>query len=170
MGRVLETDRLSLRHLTVDDAAFMLELLNDPSFIRNIGDRGVRTEEQARRYVLDGPVDSYARHGYGLYLVELRSTGEPIGICGLVKRDYLDDPDVGFAFLPRFWLQGYARESAAAVKEYAFGVLGVPRVVAITSTDNTGSMRVLERIGLRFDRMITPPGREEQLRFFTTDA
>jgi RimJ/RimL family protein N-acetyltransferase len=168
--KVLETERLSLRLLEADDAAFMLELLNDPSFIRNIGDRGVRTEAQARQYLLDGACASYARHGYGLYLVELKSTGEPIGICGLVKRDYLDDPDIGFAFLPRFWLEGYAYESATAVKAHAFGVLGVPRLLAITSPDNVGSMRVLEKIGLRFERMITPPGREEEIRLFTSDS
>jgi RimJ/RimL family protein N-acetyltransferase len=168
--RVLETARLSLRHLTTGDAAFMLELLNDPAFIRNIGDRGVRSEADARQYLLSGPVASYARHGYGLYLVEIRATGEPAGICGLVKRDYLDDPDVGFAFLPRFRLSGYAHESAGAVKEHALHALGVPRVVAIVSPHNAGSIRVLEKIGLRFDRMITPPGREGELRLFTTDA
>jgi RimJ/RimL family protein N-acetyltransferase len=168
--RVLETERLSLRQLAADDAAFMLELLNDPSFILNIGDRGVRTEDDARRYVLNGPAASYAKHGYGLYLVELKATGEPIGICGLVKRDYLDDPDVGFAFLPRFRLTGYAYESAAAVSAYAFGTLGVQRVLAIAAPDNAGSQRVLEKIGLRFERMITPPGESREIRLFTSDG
>jgi len=168
--RVLETERLSLRQLAADDAAFMLELLNDPSFILNIGDRGVRTEDDARRYVLNGPAASYAKHGYGLYLVELKATGEPIGICGLVKRDYLDDPDVGFAFLPRFRLTGYAYESATAVSAYAFGTLGVQRVLAIAAPDNAGSQRVLEKIGLRFERMITPPGESREIRLFTSDG
>ncbi|NJD32903.1 MAG: GNAT family N-acetyltransferase [Gammaproteobacteria bacterium] len=167
--RVLETERLSLRLLTEGDAAFMLGLLNEPSFLRNIGDRGVRTEAAARRYLREGAIASYAQHGYGLWLVELKSTGEPIGICGLVKRDYLDDPDVGFAFLPAFWMKGYAAESAAAVKHHAFTALGVTRVLAITSPDNTGSIRVLEKIGLRFDRMIAPPGKDEQVRLFTSD-
>jgi RimJ/RimL family protein N-acetyltransferase len=167
---VIETARLKLRRLAAEDAAFMLELLNEPSFIRNIGDRGVRTEPQALRYLLDGPVASYVRHGYGLYLVELRATGERAGICGLVKRDYLDDADVGFAFLPHFWRQGYAYESAQAVKSYAFETLGLPRVLAITSPDNLGSMRVLEKIGLRYERMIRPPGDGGEVRLFTSDA
>ncbi len=166
---ILETERLRLRHLTLDDAAFMLRLLNEPSFIRNIGDRGVRTEAEARQYLENGALASYGQYGYGLYLVELRTSGEALGICGLVKRDYLDDPDVGFAFFPEFWLKGYAYESAAAVKAHAFDVLGVKRVLAITSPGNLGSIRVLEKIGLRFERMITPPGREETLRLFMSE-
>lgn len=167
--KILETGRLSLRHLEAGDAAFMLQLLNEPSFIRNIGDRGVRTRAEALRYTLEGPVASYKRHGYGLYLVELSATGEPIGICGLVKRDYLADPDIGYAFLPGFWRQGYAVESAAAVKAHAVAVLGITRLLAITSPDNASSVRVLEKIGFRFDRLIKPPGRDETLRLFTTD-
>jgi RimJ/RimL family protein N-acetyltransferase len=167
---VLDTDRLSLRRLEAADAPFMLRLLNEPSFIRNIGDRGVRTEEAALRYTLDGPVASYERHGYGLYLVELKSTGEPAGICGLVKRDYLEHPDIGFAFLPEYWQQGYAFESAAAVKAHAFDVLRVPRLLAITSPGNTSSIRLLEKIGLGFVGMISPPGRDEELRLFSIDG
>jgi RimJ/RimL family protein N-acetyltransferase len=167
--RVLDTDRLSLRHLEAADAAFMLQLLNDPSFIRNIGDRGVRTEQAARQYTLDGPIASYQRHGYGLYLVELKSTGEPAGICGLVKRDYLEDPDIGFAFLPAYWHQGYAFESAVAVKAHAFDVLHLPRLLAITSPGNSSSIRLLEKLGLGFQRMITPPGRDEVLRLFSIE-
>lgn len=167
---VLETDRLRLRHLSpATDAAFMLRLLNDASFIRNIGDRGVRTEADASRYVADGPAASYARHGFGLYLVESREDGEPLGICGLVQRDYLDDPDIGFAFLPEHGRRGYGYESAAAVKAHAFGNLGVRRLLAITSIDNEPSIRLLGKIGLRFERMISPPGRAEVLRLFTTD-
>jgi len=167
---MLETDRLRLRHLSpVADAAFMLRLLNDPSFIRNIGDRGVRSEADASRYVADGPAASYARHGFGLYLVELREDDGPLGICGLVQRDYLDDPDIGFAFLTEHGRRGYGFESAAAVKAYAFGKLGVRRLLAITSIDNEPSIRLLGRIGLRFDRMIAPPDRTEVLRLFTTD-
>jgi RimJ/RimL family protein N-acetyltransferase len=167
---VIDTARLRLRRLGDEDAAFMLELLNDPAFIRNIGDRGVRSEADAIRYLRDGPIASYARHGYGLYLVELRDTGEAAGICGLVKRDYLEDVDVGFAFLPRFRRQGYALESASAVRSYAMGALGLTRLLAITSPDNTDSIRVLERIGLRFARMVRPPGDGGEVRLFTSDA
>lgn len=167
---MLTTARLALRHLEDRDGPFMLRLLNDPAFIRNIGDRGVRSEEQALRYTREGPVASYLKHGYGLYLVELLGSGEPIGICGLVKRDYLDDPDIGFAFLPEFGRQGYGFESAAAVKDYALETLRVPRLLAITSQDNFASIRLLEKIGLTFERMISPPGRDEVLRLFSTSG
>lgn len=167
---VIETARLRLRRLADGDAAFMLELLNDPAFIRNIGDRGVRSECDAVRYLRDGPISSYARYGYGLYLVELRGTGEPAGICGLVRRDYLEDADLGFAFLPKFRRQGYALESASAVKAHALGALALPRLLAITSPDNEDSIRVLEKIGLRFDRMLRPPGDGGEVRLFTTDG
>ncbi len=168
--RVLETERLVIRHLVPGDAAFMLELLNDPSFIRNIGDRGVRDLEGARDYIGRSAVASHDRHGYGLDLVELKATSEPAGICGLVRRDYLDDPDIGFAFLPRFTGLGYAVESATAVIEHARGVLKLPRVLAIVSPDNERSIRVIEKIGLHYQRMITPPGANQAIRLFTSDA
>lgn len=167
---VLETKRLRLRRLTATDDAFILQLLNEPSFIANIGDRGVRTLVDARRYLTDGPIASYRKHGYGLYGVELKASGEPIGICGLVRRDYLEDADVGFAFLPQFWLRGYAFESAAAVKAFAFDTLGLRRVLAITSPDNAGSIRVLEKIGLRFQGMIRPPANAAEVKLFSSDA
>ncbi|MFW5437641.1 GNAT family N-acetyltransferase [Paenibacillus apiarius] len=112
--KVLKTDRLILRWLTTDDAEFMLELLNNPSWLEFIGDKGVRTVEDARDYILKGPVDMYARLGFGLYLTERKADGVPIGICGLIKRDSLEDVDIGFAFLPRLWAKGYAYESASA--------------------------------------------------------
>ena len=104
----LETQRLYLRHLSTDDAGFILELVNDPSFIQNIGDRNVRTIPDAESYILKGPISSYEKNGFGLDLVLLKETGEPIGICGLIKRDTLDDVDIGYAFLPRFWSKGCA--------------------------------------------------------------
>ena len=169
MSLRLCTRRLELRELDADDAPFMLELLNDPSFIANIGDRGVRTVEDAARYIQDRMIHSYAQHGYGLYLVELATTGAAIGICGLVKRDYLDDADIGFAFLPAFLGRGYALESATAVRAHAFEVLGLPRLLAITSAHNTRSMHLLEKIGMRFQRMITPPGEASEIRLYTSD-
>lgn len=167
-GLVLETARLRLRHLTDDDARFVLALLNEPSFIENIGDRGVRTIEGARRYLADGPIASYARHGYGLYLVELRTSGEPIGICGLVKRDYLENADLGYALLPPFCSRGYALEAAAAVKSYALETLGLGRVLAITTPGNVRSIRVLEKVGLVFQATIRPPNGEEDLSLFSS--
>jgi RimJ/RimL family protein N-acetyltransferase len=150
---VIETERLMLRHLEPDDAGFILELLNEAGFIRFIGDKGVRTLSDAREYLLQGPITSYSRHGFGLYAACLRN-GTPIGICGLVKRDGLADADVGFAFLARHSLQGFATESAAAVLAHARQQLRLQRVVAITAPDNRGSIAVLEKIGLKFERMI----------------
>jgi [ribosomal protein S5]-alanine N-acetyltransferase len=169
MSLRLCTRRLELRELDADDAPFMLELLNDASFIANIGDRGVRTVEDAARYIQDRMIPSYAQHGYGLYLVELTTTGAAIGICGLVKRDYLDDADIGFAFLPAFLGRGYALESATAVRRHAFETLQLPRLLAITSPHNTRSMHLLEKIGMRFQRMITPPGETSGIRLYTSE-
>jgi len=167
--KVLETERLILRRLAIGDDEFILELLNEPSFMRNIGDRGVRTSADARRYISDGPVASYERFGFGLYLVELKKTQSSIGICGLLKRESLPDVDIGFAFLPRYWSRGYASESAAAVMTYAREVLGLKRVVAITDPDNEGSIRVLQRLGLKFDRMIKLSEDDIELKLFASD-
>ena len=163
---VIETERLALRRLGVEDAEFIRELLNEPSFIKNIGDRGVKTNADACRYILNGPVVSYERFGFGLYLVELKETGEAIGICGLLKRDNLADVDIGFAFLPRFWGKGYAAESAAAVMEYGRRVVGLRRIVAVTAPHNEGSIKVLRKIGLRFERMIRMGEEEEEIQLF----
>lgn len=164
--KILETERLILRQMRIEDAEFIFELVNEPAFIRNIGDKGVRTLEDARNYILNGPVASYAKFGFGLYLVALRETGEAIGICGLLKRDSLEDVDIGFALLEKFRRKGFAYESAAAVTKYGRDSLRLKRIVAITSPDNEGSMRVLEKIGLRFDRMIRMPGSDEDTRLF----
>ena len=163
---VLETERLLLRHLSTEDAGFILELLNEPSFIRNIGDRGVRAIEGANAYILNGPVASYAKNGFGLYLVKLKETDESIGMCGLIKRDTLEDVDIGYAFLPRFWSKGYAVESAKAVKEYAKNTIGLKRIVAIVDPENEGSIRVLEKIGLQFEKMVRLSEDDIDLKLF----
>lgn len=165
----LETERLTLRELSEGDASFILRLLNEPSFLRFIGDKGVRNLDDARSYILTGPVDSYERHGFGLYCVQLRNTGSPIGICGLLKRESLADVDIGFAFLPEFWNKGYAFESASAVLCYGKDLLKLPRIVAITDKDNDASAKLLEKLGLRFDRMIKLPGDTYEIRLFTTE-
>lgn len=167
---VLDTARLNLRRLASDDAAFILELLNDPDFIKNIGDRGVRTIADARRYISDGAVASYEKHGFGLYLVELKESGAAIGICGLVKRDSLADVDIGFAFLPRYRAHGYAVESATAVKTYAFDVLGLKRLVAIVDPANAGSKRVLEKIGLTYERTLRLSDDAPEVHLYASDA
>ena len=163
---VLETGRLVLRRLSMEDAPFLLELLNEPSFLRHIGDKGVRTEADARRYVETGPLASYERFGFGLLRVELRETGQPIGMCGLLKRDALPDADLGFAFLPRYWSKGYALESASAVLAHARGSLGLARVLAITSPDNEASIRLLEKLGFRFEGMVRVPEDGPEVRLF----
>lgn len=164
----IQTERLLLSELTPDDAGFILELLNEPSFIDNIGDRGVRDLDGAVRYILGGPMQSYARHGYGLWRVDLRDTGEAIGMCGLLKRDTLPDADLGYAFLPRHWSRGYAVEAGAAALRHAREALGLPRVLAITDPDNESSIKVLQRLGLGFERMVRLG--EDDLRLFSTDA
>jgi RimJ/RimL family protein N-acetyltransferase len=159
---VLETERLHLRHFAVEDAAFALRLLNEPSFLQNIGDRGVRTEEDAVRYLLEGPIRSYQQHGHGLNVVALKETGEPIGMCGLLRREQLDTVDLGYAFLPEYWSKGYAAESAAGVLEHGRRTLGITRFLAIVQPGNAGSIRVLERLGFTYLRsMQMSPGAAE---------
>jgi len=170
MTPVLETERLVLRRLTTGDAPFILELLNDAAFLRHIGDKGVRTEADACRYIETGPMASYLRHGFGLYRVELKDGGEPIGMCGLLKRDYLPDVDIGFALLPRYRSRGYAFESASAVLAHARDTLGVARVLAITSPDNVDSIGLLEGLGFRFERMARPAENEAEVKVFSRDA
>ena len=160
---------MTLRRLSADDAGFILRLLNEPSWLRFIGDKGVRSLEDARAYILNGPVEMYSRLGFGLYLVELKAGGSPVGICGLIKRDTLEDVDIGFALLPEHWGRGYAYEAASAVLAYGREVLGLRRVVAITSADNDSSARLLEKLGLRFERMLKLSAGSEGLRLFGTD-
>jgi RimJ/RimL family protein N-acetyltransferase len=162
---VIQTPRVTLRELDFGDDAFILELLNEPGFMRYIGDKGVRTLADAREYLLKGPMDSYARNGFGLYAVCLQDA-VPVGICGLVQREGLGDPDVGFAFLARYWSKGYAVESAAAVLAHARRALNLDRIVAITSPDNSPSIAVLEKIGLKFERMIRLVDDGQELKLF----
>jgi RimJ/RimL family protein N-acetyltransferase len=163
----IETERLVLREFTAGDAAFMLRLVNEPSFLRYIGDRGVRTLDDARRYIADGPVEGYARHGHGLMRVVRKSDGAGVGMCGVLKRDALPDPDLGFSFFPEFWSQGYALEAGRAALHHARGTLGLGRILAITTVDNEPSMRLLARLGFRFDRMVNMG--DEELRLFVSD-
>lgn len=171
--RVLSTDRLCLRHLESDstsDAAFLVELLNQRSFIDNIADRGVRTPEDAVRYMCDGPIASYKRHGFGLWVVELKADGTPIGLCGLLKRDYFDHPDIGYALLDRHNGCGYAFEAAAATLAWGWNVHAMKRIVASTAPDNRESIRLLEKLGFRFERMLTLPAHDGDSRYFVIDA
>ncbi len=167
---MLETERLILRRLELADAEFILELLSDPSFLRFIGDKGVRTLDHAREYIENGPMASYQRFGFGLFLTARREDGVPIGICGLLKRESLRDVDVGFAFLPRYWSNGYAFESASAVLSYGRKTFGLTRIVAITSPDNTPSICLLEKLGLKFESMIRLSEDSPEVRLFASEV
>ena len=167
---ILQTERLTLRHLSLEtDVEFILRLLNEPSFLKYIGDKGVRTPDDARAYLRNGPMKSYEENGFGLYRVGLKKDGRAIGICGLIKRDTLPEPDIGFAFLPEYWNQGYAHESAAEVMRHARADLRLDRILAITSPDNEASGKLLEKIGLRFQRMVRLSDDADEVKLFSTD-
>lgn len=167
---VIETERLALRRVTAEDAGFILELLNDPAWLRFIGDRGIRTLEGAREYISNTLAPMYERRGFGLYLTELKGEGAPVGLCGLIKRDSLKDVDIGFAFLPQFRGKGYGYESAAAVLAYGRKAFGLGRIVAITSPDNDGSARLLEKLGFTFERTIRLSEDAAEVCLFASDG
>lgn len=167
---VLTTSRLRLREMTEADAAFMVELLNDEAFLRYIGDRGVRSEDEARAYLREGAIASYRKHGYGMYIAERRSDGRAIGVCGLVRRDGLDAPDIGFAMLPAWRGEGYAGEGAQAVLDHALGPLALSRIVAIATPDNRASLALLEGLGMQPAGHVRLPGSEEDLRLYEIRA
>ena len=152
--KVAETERLLLRRFTLDDAPFILKMLNEPSWIRFIGDRGVRDIEGARNYLLKGPLAMYERAGFGLYLAALKGTAVPVGMCGLIRRDNLDDVDLGFSLMPEFCGRGYAAEAATAALALARDCFGLKRIVAITSPDNENSIKLLGRLGFSFEKVI----------------
>jgi len=165
---VLETARLILRRLTVDDAPFILELLNDPDWLKFIGDKGVRTLDAAHDYLRKGPIAMYERHGFGLYLVELKAGRIPIGMCGLIKRDSLVDVDVGFAFLPAHRGQGHAHESTAAVLVHGQRDFGLKRIVAIASPGNAKSTTLLEKLGMKAEKTVKLDGQDHDVVLYAT--
>jgi [ribosomal protein S5]-alanine N-acetyltransferase len=172
---VLETQRLSLHELSAaadEDAAFIFRLLNEPSFLKNIGDRGVHSLPDAYAYLRQGPMASYQANGFGLYRVQLKATGETAGLCGLVKRATLQDPDLGYALLPEFWGSGYAVEAATAVLADARARLRLGRIVAITDPRNAASIGVLEKTGFKYEKMVqlTPDAIELKLFVSTPDG
>jgi RimJ/RimL family protein N-acetyltransferase len=166
---ILATERLVLRELVPDDAPFMLELLNDPAYILNIADRGVRDLEGARRYLEERWRASYAEHGFGLWAVVHRESGACTGLCGLIRRAGLDHVDIGYAFLPAFRGQGFAVESALGVKAYARDVVGLTRLVAVVTPGNDRSIRVLERLGMHFERTLRLPGDASDVALYATE-
>jgi ribosomal-protein-alanine N-acetyltransferase len=162
----LETTRLTLRRLTVEDAPFLVRLLNQPSFLANIGDRGVRTIDDAHRYLRDGPLAMYERTGFGLWLLSRRSDGAAIGLCGLLRRENLPDVDVGYALLPEYWGNGFAFEAVSATLRHAAYKFALTRVIAVVSEGNAASIRVLEKAGLRYERSVTLQVGEPQVRLY----
>lgn len=168
---ILDTTRLRLRTITLDDAAFYLQLVNEPAYLANIGDKGIRTIEDAIDSIKKGPIDMQERLGFSLYIVESKQDNIAIGMCGLIKRDGLDDVDIGYGFLSAYTGQGLASEATTAVVNYARTTIGLPRLVAITAPENAISSRVLEKIGFTYEKIITLTrnGKTEESKFFTYD-
>jgi [ribosomal protein S5]-alanine N-acetyltransferase len=152
-----ETARLELCPLDLADADFIIELLNEHDFLRFIGDKGVRDHAGAREYLTNGPLDSYARHGFGLMRVTVKGSSQPVGVCGLTRKPWLDDPDIAYAFLPEARGKGYAFEAASAVVAHARRDGGIRRIVAVVTPDNAASIRVVEKLGLQFERIVVDP-------------
>ena len=172
MTAIIETERLRLHEFqqgSQQDAAFMLELLNDPGFLRYIGDRGVHDLEQAHAYLHKGPISSYRDRGFGLYRIQEKSGRQDIGVCGLVKRDALDDPDLGYALLARFCGQGYGREAAVAVVADIRARLALPRILAITDPGNQASLNLLEKLGFGFSGMVRLAADDIELKLFALE-
>lgn len=167
---VLQTERLTLRPLDKGDAAFMLALLNDPEWLRLIGDRQVRTLDDAAHYIEDTIISSYQQHGFGFYGIAVNPSGELAGICGLVKRDWLDHIDLGYALLPAWRGQGIAREAALAMFHYARDTMQLPRLLATTRSYNQGSQKVLEYIGMQYERDIPHPDGSRMLMLYSWQA
>lgn len=165
-GWSLETERLVLRRVTLDDAGLMLAIWNDAAFIRHVGDRGIRTTEEAQDALQEGAFKLYEQYGYGPYCMSLKESGALIGICGLFRRENLDDPDIGFGVLPEYCGRGLAGEAAAAVVAHARDDLGIERLTAIVSPENKASIGLIEKLGLTFERRITMPGEESEISLY----
>jgi len=151
---IVETKRLRIREITVEDAQFVLRLVNEPSFVSNIGDKGLRSLDDAKRFILEGYWTNQERSGYGMFLVELKGGGHSIGGCGLLYRKVLDVTDIGFAFLPEYWNRGFAYEAAEAILDYGHSTLGVNKIVGLTSADNLGSINLLKKLGMDYEKTV----------------
>lgn len=167
MKVILETERLRLRPFTLDDTKFIIELVNTPGWLEYIGDRNIKTDEQAKEYLSNGPLKSYELNGYGLSLVEMKGDSTPIGMCGIIKRDLLENPDIGFAFLPQYFGKGYAYEIANATMRFAKNELKLSPIFAITLPHNKPSIKLLEKIGLKYSRTFSFPGENEELMLYS---
>ena len=162
---ITDTPRLLLRALTPEDAAFVLKLTTDAAFITNIGDKGLRNEDDARRFIEEGPWTAQQKPGYGQFAIELKPSGVPAGVCGLLFRENLDVTDVGFALLAEHRGRGYAFEAAYAVMEYGRSKLHLDEIVGLTSRENVSSIRILEKLGMRFDRLVKMGAKSDVLLY-----
>ncbi|NIA27992.1 MAG: GNAT family N-acetyltransferase [Desulfobulbaceae bacterium] len=162
----LETKRLSLRRLTLDDAELMLAVWNDPAFIRYVADRGIRTIKAARAALKEGALKLFSDYGYGPFRVALTEDDTPVGVCGLFRREGLDEPDLGFSILPKYWRKGYAHEAARAVVGHAKTDIRLTRLTAIVSPENTASVALIEKLGLQFERMHRLPGDDDDVAIY----
>jgi RimJ/RimL family protein N-acetyltransferase len=169
MKQILETTRLRLREFNTGDKMFILQLVNSPGWLQFIGDRNIRTEEDAEDYLVNGPLRSYQAHGFGLSLVELKEDQTPIGMCGVLKRDFLKSPDIGFAFLPEFTGKGYAHEIAAATMIHAKDILNEQVILGITAANNKNSINLLEKIGMNFIKPIKLPNQEKEVMLYSNE-
>ncbi len=165
MASIFETERLLIREFNIDDVEFIFTLLNTPTWLQFIGDRGVKNIEDAKNYLINGPMKSYRENGFGLSMVEMKDGSVPIGMCGLIKRDSLDDIDIGFAMLPQYAGNGYGYEAASATMDHAKKTIGLNRVVAITVTDNIYSIGMLKKLGMQFEKMIRLDEEKELMLF-----
>lgn len=167
--KIIETERLNLRHLNPNDGEFILELLNEPDWIKYIGDRGIRTIDDSKKYIQDGPMEMYEEHGIGLCVVELKESTTPIGVCGLIQRDFLKDVDLGFGFLSKYWGKGYAYEAAQGTLTYGVEELGYHRIAGFTSLDNEKSANLLQKLGMKDEGKIKYASTAEYVRLFAKE-
>jgi RimJ/RimL family protein N-acetyltransferase len=170
MKEIFTTDRLRIRELNLHDTDFIIQLVNTPGWLKYIGDRNIKSEEQATRYLVEGPLTSYQENGFGLWLAELKENGQPIGMCGLLRRDYLDYPDIGFAFLPHFIGKGYAFEAAKEIISLGFTQFKLEKMCAITVPDNHLSIKLLEKIGMQYSHRIQAPVTHDELSVYCTHS
>ena len=166
---IIETNRLILSEFTIDDAPFILDMLNDPAWLQFIGDRGIKTRDDARDYIVNKLQKSYQEYGFGMLIVKLKDDGISIGTCGLLKRDYLEEVDLGFAFLPEFRGKGYAIEAAAATIEYGKDNLDLKRILAFTDADNSASIKLITKLGLKFERLVDFPDDDAEIQLYGRD-
>ena len=169
MSNIANTKRLSLRKIDLNDADFMLELLNDKTFINSINNRNIRDIEQAKTYIQEKMLISYRLHKYGMYIVEITETQERIGVCGLVFRDQFEYPDIGYAYLQRYHGKGYAKEAAFALLEYIKGEKEFKKILAICQAQNLASISVIEAMGFNYEKIVRLDGEDKDLNYYSAD-